>query len=223
MVVFDDVFVPWERVFLHKEYEFAAELVEKFASYHRQSYACKAGMGDVLIGATQSIAEYNGVAEASHVKDKIIGMNHLNETIFCCSLACAYEGHREPSGTYYVNTVMANITKLHVTRIPYELAKVAHEIAGGSVVTMPSEKDFRDPQIGKYVTKYLKGIEGVPVEHRVRMLRLIESLTMGLGAACYLPESMHGAGSPQAQKIMIERQINLDGKKKAAKRLCGIE
>lgn len=223
MVVFDDVFVPWERVFLHKEYEFAAELVEKFASYHRQSYACKAGMGDVLIGATQSIAEYNGVAEASHVKDKIIEMNHLNETIFCCSLACAYEGHREPSGTYYVNTVMANITKLHVTRIPYELAKVAHEIAGGSVVTMPSEKDFRDPQIGKYVAKYLKGIEGVPVEHRVRMLRLIESLTMGLGAACYLPESMHGAGSPQAQRIMIERQINLDGKKKAAKRLCGIE
>lgn len=223
MVVFDNVFVPWERVFLYKEYEFAAELVEKFASYHRQSYACKAGMGDVLIGAAQAIAEYNGVAQASHVRDKITEMNHLNETIFCCSLACAYEGHKEPSGTYYVNTAMANITKLHVTRIPYELAKMAHEIAGGSVVTMPSEKDFRDPKIGKYVAKYLRGVEGIPVEHRIRMLRLIESLTMGLGAACYLPESMHGAGSPQAQRIMIERQINLDGKKKAARRLCGIE
>lgn len=223
MVVFDDVFVPWEQVFLYKEYEFAAELVEKFASYHRQSYACKAGMGDVLIGAAQAIAEYNGVAQASHIRGKITEMNHLNETIFCCSLACAYEGHREPSGTYYVNTVMANITKLHVTRIPYELAKIAHEIAGGSVVTTPSEKDFRDPEIGKYVAKYLRGVEGIPVEHRIRMLRLIESLTMGLGAACYLPESMHGAGSPQAQKIMIQRQINLDGKKKAAKRLCGIE
>ena len=223
MVVFDDVFVPWERVFMYKEYEFAGDLVEKFASYHRQSYACKSGIGEVMIGATQAIAEYNGIAKAHHVGDKIVEMNHLNETIFCCSLACAYEGHREPSGTYYVNTLLANITKLHVTRIPYELAKMAQEIAGGSVVTMPSEKDLRNPEIGKYVAKYLKGVDGVPVEHRIRMLRLIENLTMGLGAACYLPESMHGAGSPMAQKIMIARQVNLARMKKAAKRLCGIE
>ena len=223
MVVFDDVFVPWERVFMYKEYEFTGDLVEKFASYHRQSYACKSGIGEVMIGATQAIAEYNGISKAHHVVDKIIEMNHLNETIFCCSLACAYEGHREPSGTYYVNTLLANITKLHVTRIPYELAKMAQEIAGGSVVTMPSEKDLRNPEIGKYVAKYLKGVDGVPVEHRIRMLRLIENLTMGLGAACYLPESMHGAGSPMAQKIMIARQVNLTGMKKAAKRLCGIE
>jgi len=223
MVVFDDVFVPWERVFMYKECEFASDLVEKFASYHRQSYACKSGIGEVMIGATQAIAEYNGISKAHHVEDKIIEMNHLNETIFCCSLACAYEGHREPSGTYYVNTLLANITKLHVTRIPYELAKMAQEIAGGSVVTMPSEKDLRNPEIGKYVTKYLRGVDGVPVEHRIRMLRLIENLTMGLGAACYLPESMHGAGSPQAQKIMIARQVNLAKMKKAAKRLCGIE
>jgi len=223
MVVFDDVFVPWERVFMYKEYEFAGDLVEKFASYHRQSYACKSGIGEVMIGATQAIAEYNGIAKAHHVGDKIVEMNHLNETIFCCSLACAYEGHREPSGTYYVNTLLANITKLHVTRIPYELAKMAQEIAGGSVVTMPSEKDLRNPEIGKYVAKYLKGVNGVPVEHRIRMLRLIESLTMGLGAACYLPESMHGAGSPMAMKIMIARQVNLGRMKKAAERLCGIE
>jgi len=222
MVIFDDVFVPWERVFMYGEYEFAAGLVERFASYHRQSYACKAGMGDVLIGAAQTIAEYNGVAHTSHVRDKITEMNHLNETIFCCSLACAYEGSREACGTYYVNSLMANITKLHVTRIPYELAKQAHEIAGGAVVTVPSERDFRDPKIGKYVAKYLQGVKGVPTENRIRMLRLIESLTMGLGAACYLPESMHGAGSPQAQKIMIGRQVSLTGKQQAAKRLCGV-
>jgi len=223
MVVFEDVFVPWERVFMYKEYEFAGELVEKFASYHRQSYACKAGFGEVVIGATQAIAEYNGISKAPHVRDKITEMVHLNETIFCCSLACAYEGHREPSGTYYVNSLLANIAKLHVTRVPYELAKMAQEIAGGSVVTMPSEKDLRNHKIGKYVAKYLKGVDGVPVEHRVRMLRLIESITMGLGAACYLPESMHGAGSPMAMKIMIARSANIDGMKKAAKRLAGID
>ncbi len=90
-------------------------------------------------------------------------------------------------------------------------------------MTLPSEKDFRHPRIGKYVEKYMKGVESVPAENRMRVLRLIESLTMGLGAVCYLPESMHGAGSPQAQRIMIARQTNLKMKQKAALRLCGVE
>jgi 4-hydroxybutyryl-CoA dehydratase / vinylacetyl-CoA-Delta-isomerase len=100
---------------------------------------------------------------------------------------------------------------------------MAHEIAGGAVVTVPSEKDLRDPRVGKYVQKYMKGVPDVPAEDRMRVLRLIEGLTMGMGAVCYLPESMHGAGSPQAQRIMIQRQANLGAKQKAAKRLCGIE
>jgi len=223
LMVFDDVFVPWERVFMYKEHEFAVDLVEKFASYHRQSYACKSGMGDVLIGATQTIAEYNGLADSPHIKDKIVEMNYLNETIFCCSVACAHEGSRQPSGTYYVNPLMANITKLHVTRVPYELARMAHEVAGGVVVTIPSEKDLRDPKTGKWVEKYMKGVPGVPSEDRMRVVRLIESLTLGAGAVCYLPESMHGAGSPQAQRIMISRRINMHEKQRAAKKLCGIE
>ena len=223
MVVFDNVFVPWERVFMYKEYEFTGDLVEKFASYHRQSYACKSGMGNILVGACQLIAEYQGISKAPHIKDRITQMIQLNETMMCCSLACAYEGHQEPSGTYHVNTLLANVSKLNVTKFPYEIGKLAQEIAGGSMVTMPSEKDLKDPKIGKYVAKYLKGVDGVEVEDRVRILRLIENITLGTGAVCYLTESMHGAGSPMAQQIMIGRRSNLDGMKKAAKRLCGIE
>ena len=223
MVVFENVFVPWERVFMYKEWDFAGDLVEKLASYHRQSYACKAGIGDALIGATQLIAEYQGTAKASHIKDRILEMIHLNETIHCCSLTCAHEGHKEPSGTYYVNPLWANVTKLHVTKVPYEIAKSAQEVAGGIMVTMPSEKDFSDPNIGQYVSKYLKGVEGIPIEHRVRILRLIENITLGTGAVCYLTESMHGAGSPQAQKIMIGRTSDLERMKSAAKRLSGIK
>jgi 4-hydroxybutyryl-CoA dehydratase/vinylacetyl-CoA-Delta-isomerase len=222
MVIFEDVFVPWDRVFMYKEWEFAGDLVEKFAGYHRQSYACKAGIGDVLIGATQLIAEHQGTAKASHIRDRILEMIHLNETIACCSLTCAHEGHREPSGTYFVNPLWANVAKLNVTRFPYEIARLAQEVAGGIMVTMPSEKDLKDPKIGTYVAKYLKGVEGVPVEHRIRILRLIENITLGMGAVCYLTESMHGAGSPQAQKIMIGRTANIDRMKGAAKRLCGI-
>jgi 4-hydroxybutyryl-CoA dehydratase/vinylacetyl-CoA-Delta-isomerase len=223
MVVFDDVFVPWERVFMYREYDFAGELVEKFASYHRQSYACKSGMGDVLIGASQLIAEYQGTSKASHIRDKIIDMIQLNETMMSCSLACAYEGHREASGTYFVDSLRANVSKLNVTRFPYDIARLAQDIAGGAIATMPSEKDLKHPRIGKYVAKYLRGVEGIPVENRIRLLRLIENLTMGLGAACYLAESMHGAGSPMAQKIMIARQTDVEGMKGSAKRLCGID
>lgn len=222
MVVFEDVLVPWDRVFMYKEWEFAGDLVEKFAAYHRQSYACKSGIGDVLIGATQLIAEYQGTARASHIREKILEMIHLNETLICGSLTCAHEGHKESSGTCFVNQLWANVAKLNVTRLPYEIARLAQEVAGGIMVTMPSEKDLEDPTVGRYVAKYLKGVEGTPVEHRIRILRLIENITLGTGAVCYLTESMHGAGSPQAQKIMIGRTADINAMKGAAKRLCGI-
>lgn len=223
LVVFDKVFVPWERVFMYKEYDFAGELVENFASYHRQSYACKVGVGDVLIGATQVAADYNGANKASHVKDKIIEMNHLNETLFCGSLACAEEGSKQPSGTYLVNVLLANVCKQNVTRFPYEIARLAQDIAGGLMVTMPSEDDFESPEVGHYVKKYFQGRADVSTMNRMKVLRLIENITMGTAAVGYLTESMHGAGSPQAQRIMIARQVNMAEKMKTAKKLCGIE
>lgn len=223
LVIFDDVFVPWDRVFMYKEHQFSGQLVEQFASYHRQSYACKVGVGDVLIGAAQTIAEYNGAEKASHVKDKIIEMNHLNETLYCGAVACASEGHREPSGTYYVNTLLANVHKQNVTRFPYQIARIAQDIAGGLMVTLPSEADLKAEATGKWIQKYLKGRKNVSTEARIRILRLIENLTLGTAAVGYLTESMHGAGSPQAQRIMIARQVNMKEKQKCAKTLCGIE
>jgi len=222
LVVFDDVFVPWDRVFIYKEFEFAGQLVEKFAAYHRQSYACKVGVGDVLIGAAQLAAEYNGVARASHIKDKIVEMNHLNETLYCGCIACASEGHKEPSGTYSVNTLLANVHKHNVTRIPYEISRLSQDIAGGLMVTLPSEKDLRSPVVGKWINKYFRAHSGLSTENRMRIMRLIENLTLGTAAVGYLTESMHGAGSPQAQRIMIARKVNLEEKKRAAKKLCGI-
>jgi 4-hydroxybutyryl-CoA dehydratase/vinylacetyl-CoA-Delta-isomerase len=224
MIVFDDVFVPRERVFMTGEYEFAWPLVNSFSAYHRQSYGgCKAGVGDVLIGAAAAIAEYNGVAGASHIRDKIVEMNHLNETLFACGIACSAEGCKTSSGTCAVNTFLSNICKQNVTRFPYEIVRLAQDIAGGLMVTLPSEKDFKNPETRNYITKYLKGIEEIPTESRVRMLRLIENISMGLGAIGYQTESMHGAGSPQAQRIMIERDANIELKKQLAKSLAGIE
>jgi 4-hydroxybutyryl-CoA dehydratase/vinylacetyl-CoA-Delta-isomerase len=222
LVIFDDVFVPWERVFMLREHRFAGRLVEVFASYHRQSYACKVGVGDVLIGAAQTIAELNGVARASHVRDKIIEMNHLNETLYCGCIACAAEGAAAASGTYYVDPLLANVHKQNVTRLPFEIARLAQDIAGGLMVTLPSEADFRSPEVGAWLEKYLQGREGVATEDRLRILRLIENLTLGSAAVGYLTESMHGAGSPQAQRIMIARQVDMAAKQRSARRLAGV-
>lgn len=223
LVILDDVFVPWERVFMYRESEFTGQLVEKFASYHRQSYSCKVGVGDVLIGAAQTAAEYNGVHRSSHIRDKIVEMNHLNETLYCGAIACASEGKREPSGTYSVDTLLANVHKQNVTRFPFEIARLAQDIAGGLMATLPSEEDFRSPEVGKWIEKYFRGVDDVSTENRMRILRLIENITMGTAAVGYLTESMHGAGSPQAQRIMIERMVNIDEKKNIARQLCGIE
>lgn len=224
MVVFDDVFVPWDRVFMCGEYQFAGILVERFAGYHRQSYGgCKVGVGDVLIGAAAQVAEYNGAAKASHIKEKLIEMIHLNETLYACGIACSSQGQPTASGTYLIDLLLANVCKQNVTRFPYEIARLAEDIAGGLMVTMPSEKDLRHPEIGKYIEKYLKGVSGVPTEARLRMLRLIENITLGTAAVGYRTESMHGAGSPQAQRIMIARQSDLEHKKKLARVIAGID
>jgi 4-hydroxybutyryl-CoA dehydratase/vinylacetyl-CoA-Delta-isomerase len=223
LVVFDDVFVPWERVFMCREWQFAGLLVERFAAYHRQSYGgCKVGLGDVAIGAAALMAEYNGVERASHIRDKLIEMVHLNETLYACGLACSSEGQATASGTFLVDVMLANVCKQNVTRFPYEIGRLLEDIAGGILATLPSEKDYRSPEVGPYVTKYLKAKADVPTEKRLRLLRFIENLTYGRAAVSYRAESLHGAGSPQAQRIMIGRLAGLASKKQLAKRLAGV-
>jgi len=224
LLIFDDVFVPNDRLFLNGETEFSGMMVERFAGYHRQSYGgCKVGVGDVLIGAAALIADYNGAQKASHVKDKLIEMTHLNETLYSCGIACSAEGHKTESGNYIIDLLLANVCKQNITRFPYEIARLAEDIAGGLMVTAPSEKDPKDPMIGKYIEKYLQGVEGVSVEDRLKVLRLIENITLGTAAVGYRTESMHGAGSPQAQRIMISRQGNINAKKELAKSIAKIE
>jgi 4-hydroxybutyryl-CoA dehydratase/vinylacetyl-CoA-Delta-isomerase len=224
LVVFDDVFVPNDRIFLCGEYDFAGMLVERFAGYHRQSYGgCKVGVGDVLIGAAALAADYNGVPKASHIKDKLIEMIHLNETLYSCGIACSTEGKKTKAGNYQIDLLLANICKQNVTRLPYEIARLAEDIAGGLMVTMPSEKDLNSPEIGKYVEKYLKGSSKVSTKNRMRVLRLIENMTLGTAAVGYRTESMHGAGSPQAQRIMISRQADLEQKKNLAKVIAKVD
>jgi len=222
MIILDDVFVPWEYVFMHGEVDFAAMLVERFTTYHRRSYVCKSGVGDVLIGAAATIADFNGVDKVSHVRDKLVEMTHLNETIYSTGIASSYQAVPMKSGVYLNDDMIANVCKHHVTRFPYEISRLAQDLAGGLMVTLPSEQDLEHPEVGPLIRKYLKGRADIPTEDRMRILRLIENMTLGRNAVGYLTESMHGAGSPQAQRIQIGRQMQLEFKKQLAKTLAGV-
>ena len=223
MIILDNVFIPWDKIFMDGEYEFASMLIERFTCYHRRSYVCKTGLGDVLIGAASTISDYNGIPNVSHIKDKLVEMTHLNESIFAAGIASSYQAHKLKSGVYLNDDMLAQVCKHNVTRFPYEIGRLAQDIAGGLMVTMPSEKDFRHPEAGPLLKKYLVGRKGVDVENRMRILRLIENMTMGRNAVGYLTESMHGAGSPQAQRIQIARQMQLGYKRQLAKNLAGIK
>ena len=220
LIVFEDVFVPWERVFLCGEYDMAGLMVERFATLHRQNYGgCKGGVSDVLIGASALAAEFQGTATASHIKEKLAEMIHHAETIYAGSVACSALGCVTPSGAYYPDPLLANMTKHNVTRSIYEIARLAHDISGGIIATMPFQGDLENNEVGRYVKKYLAAAQGIPVEARMKVLRLIENMSGGT----VLVESMHGAGSPQTQKIMYGRLGNIEGKKHLAKRIIGID
>jgi 4-hydroxybutyryl-CoA dehydratase/vinylacetyl-CoA-Delta-isomerase len=220
-VIFDDVFVPWERVFMCGEVEFAVDMVVKFSSYHRQSHGgCKSGKIDCMTGAALTMMEYNGTDKAGHLKQKIIDMVHRAETLYGCSLAASYEGQKQPSGTYFIDTVLANASKIHEGKEMSEATRLMVDVCGGYVADLPSDRDVENPDIGHLVKKYLKGKQDVPVENRIKMFRLVEKMAMESADTI---SDIHGGGSPEAHRVTILRETNLEAKKKAAKRLAGIE
>ena len=222
IVIFDDVVVPMDRVFMLGETAWANPLIEYFAGYHRQSYGgCKPGNGDVLIGAAALVSRLHGTEKASHIRDKLVEMVHLNETMHAGGIACSTKYTRTPSGTVMVDPLLANVCKQNVTRFPYEMARLAEDIAGGLMVTLPSGEDFDNPEIGPLLAKYVTAARGTS-EDRRRALRLIETMTIGATAVAFRTESMHGAGSPQAQRVRIEAQANLEAKMAHAARIAGL-
>jgi 4-hydroxybutyryl-CoA dehydratase/vinylacetyl-CoA-Delta-isomerase len=219
VIVFDDVFIPAERIFMNGEADFTGDVVYRFAAHHRANYgACKTGLMDVLTGAVSYLSQIQGTAKGSHVRDKITEMIHLSETLYSSSIACSAEGWPTPSGAYMVDTMLANVCKQNVTRFHFEVARLAVDLAGGFIATLPSEYDLRSEDVGHLVKKYFSGVGEIPTEERIKIGRLIEAMTGGTALA----ESMHGAGSPQAQRIMIFREANLAEKIKLAKALARV-
>jgi 4-hydroxybutyryl-CoA dehydratase/vinylacetyl-CoA-Delta-isomerase len=140
--------------------------------------------------------------------------------IYGCSIAASVEGKPTASGIYFVDPVLSNISKLYEGKELAEVIRMMIEIAGGMVADIPSDKDFENPEIGPLLVKYLKGVEGVTTEDRVRLFRLIEKLAF---ESRDIVSNIHGAGSPETHRMTVLRNADIESKKKFAKRLAGIK
>jgi len=210
VTVFDDVFVPWERVFLCGEWEYAGALANAFVEFHRFTAASyKLPMCELFIGAAQLIAEYNGVAGVTHVRDKIMELIAWTETTRGLLVAAAKEHRIAPPGIAVPNVTLTNIAKHHFARNYHAMVQNLQDVAGGLLVTAPFRKDWENPATGKYLDHYLGGVEGVSGRQRVRLMKLIRDIAASGFGGYQEILSIHAEGSLAAQRITILRDYDV--------------
>lgn len=217
-LLFEDVFIPNERVFMAGEYKFAQSAVLNFIGNYRAAIGgCVAGQGDIKIGAALLTARTNGL-NSKVFKDKVIQMQINNETTFGVGIAAAAMGRKHPSGVWFSDQMLANVNKVLVATLPYETSRIAQDIAGGIAETgcMPSYKDFKSTKYGHLIEKYMAARSSA--ESRMKAARLVEWATIGAG----VPGCMHGGGSPDGAKLMIRSLGKVDEKVELARKLAGI-
>lgn len=221
MIVLDDVFVPWERVFMCRERKYAGRLVDRFARMHRMNCggACKVGFSDLVIGATRIMAKQLGIENALHVREKLLNMVVDSELAAACAVASAWEGIEEPegSGIYFPDPIYGNASKLHIAEGFWRILQYAGDIVGGFGVCMPSEKELENPETEDFVKKYLKAASSA--EERMRLAKFIQNWTAGLHGV----GTWHGAGSTEMQKISLYRVYDFEEREKLARDLSGLD
>lgn len=219
-LLFDNVFVPNERVFMVGEFKYSGNVIRYFTANYRACIgACVTGQGDIMIGAGMNIARVNGLS-AKTFRDKFIHMSVLNETTFGMGLGSIAMGWQHPSGVWFANDLMSHVNKVHVATLPYEVKRTLQDISGGLVETgcFPSYTDLYNEHYGGFIRGVLKA-GSCSAEARARAARFAEWLTIGAG----VPGCMHGGGSPDGAKLVIRSTTRMEDYAKMAKELAGIE
>jgi 4-hydroxyphenylacetate 3-monooxygenase/4-hydroxybutyryl-CoA dehydratase/vinylacetyl-CoA-Delta-isomerase len=223
LIVFDDVFVPWERVFLCGEWDQAARIGGLFGNYHRHSHCgCIASRVDNLMGICSLMARYNGIRHKGHVREKLLELIQVAEMVYACGFTASLKGEKTPSGIWMPNFVYSNLGKYFSGTHQGREMEIAQDIAGGLIVTMPSDADYENPETRDYIEKYLKGPSEYSTENRIRALRLIEDFSGSHYSVMWMTAGVIGAGSTEAQKIGIWGGYDIDSKEKNAMKLAGI-
>ena len=216
-IIFDDVFVPWDRVFLYGEVAYVPKLVMRFANIHRMvcGGSCKAGFMDIIVGLMALMAEGLGTSRARHIRDYIAKSVVMRNVLYACARMAALGGREEPegSGFYVPDVVYANMAKLLSAHYFYEVVKYACDICGGLVLTAPSLEDLKLPGVGEELRSYLKA--RVPAEDRIKMAKLAQLWLL------HCPATWHGAGPPEYEMVFLRRAIDLEPFKELARRFLG--
>jgi aromatic ring hydroxylase len=223
ITIFDDVFVPWERVFMAGEHDFAGPLALGFVEYHRfTAVSYKLPLVDALVGSALLMAEMNGISKAAHVRDKLIWLISYAETVRALTEMAAIRGRGDEHGIFAPDALTTNMAKYHFAHHYHEALQHVQDVAGGMLVTGPGVEDFASPETGALLRKYLAGRAGVDGEARTRAMNMVSDLTTGEFGGYHAVLAIHAEGSLEAEKLMISRAY--DGKRtlEYAKRLAGL-
>ncbi|HEX7967101.1 MAG TPA: 4-hydroxyphenylacetate 3-hydroxylase N-terminal domain-containing protein [Stellaceae bacterium] len=215
VVLFDNVFVPHERVFLAGEWEQSGFLTTTYATHHRHScIGARAGFGDLLIGAGALMFEANGLdaARDGHIRDAMVELIKIVEGFFACGVAASVYGLKDGSGNIQPDGVFSNVGKLLLATQIYDMQRLAHYVSGGLVVALPGPEEDHNPATEARLAAVLAGREDIPAARRLEVGRLLEDLTASYSAGWYSLISLHGGGSPDAMKREIWRQYPVEEK-----------
>jgi len=220
--VFDKVFVPYERVFLCGEWQHSEFLTKSYANHHRHTcIGARAGFGDLLIGAGALMVEANGLdpEEQTHLREQFVELIKIVEGFYACGVASSVYPQHDPSGNVEPEAVYANVGKLLMANQIYDMHRIANNVSGGLVATLPAPEDDHNPVSGVELGDLLAGQPDVPYERRARIARFMEDLTVSNTAGWYSTISLHGGGSPEAMKREIYRRYPVPERKRLVERL----
>jgi 4-hydroxybutyryl-CoA dehydratase/vinylacetyl-CoA-Delta-isomerase len=216
VVIFEDVFVPWDRVFMAGETEEAGLLTTNYATHHRQScIAARAGFGDLLIGAGAHMYEANGLDanKHGHIREQMVELIKIVEGFFACGVASSVYHVKDASGVAMPDPVFANIGKLLLATQIYDMHRIAHYVSGGLIVALPGPDEDHNPETAASLSAVLGARRDIPYDKRMEVARFVEDLTVSDQAGWYSVISLHGGGSPEAMKREIWRNYPVEEKK----------
>ena len=222
VVIFDDVLVPWDRVFLAGEHEEGGFLTTTYATHHRHScIGARAGFGDLLIGAGALMIEANGLDpdRHAHIRDQMVELIKIVEGFYACGVAASVYAQRDPSNSVIPDTVFSNVGKLLLATQIYDMHKLAHYVSGGLIVALPGPDEDHNPETAASLSAVLAGRPDIPAAHRLEVARFMEDLTASHQAGFYSVISLHGGGSPEAMKREIWRHYPIAEKTELVERL----
>ena len=224
LTIFDNVFVPWERVFLCGEAEFGGQLALLFALYHRHSYTgCKPAMTDVIMGTAALVAQYNGIEKESHVRHKLADLISVAELVYGSGIAAAVKSSKDGSGTQIPDVVFCNVARKHAGVNLYHEYDVLADLAGGLPATLPYSEEYVSEEVGELVKKYLARADGVTPEQIYKCFAWISDFSCSSMAGVLQYAGVHGGGSPVMEDIAILGTYDIMERVEIAKRLAGIE